>query len=74
MANPWKKPNLQGEAIFKLTIDKNGRVTKVRLVSSKLNDQNLGEYIIQKIKELTFPKPEGVDKVTVTVSFDLKTS
>jgi Ca-activated chloride channel family protein len=69
-----KKPNIQGEATFQLMIDPKGRVTKVSLVSSKLNDKNLEQCIIQKIKELTFPAPEGSDKVTATVSFNLKTS
>jgi Ca-activated chloride channel family protein len=69
-----KKPNIQGEATFQLMIDSKGRVTKVSLVSSKLNDKNLEQCIIQKIKELTFPAPEGSDKVTATVSFNLKIS
>jgi TonB family protein len=69
-----KKPNIQGEATFQLMIDSKGRVTKVNLVSSKLNDKDLEQCIIQKVKELTFPAPEGSDKVTATVSFNLKTS
>ena len=69
-----KKPNIQGDVTFQLIIDSKGRVTKVSLVSSKLNDKNLEQCIIQKIKELTFPAPEGSDKVTATVSFNLKTS
>jgi Ca-activated chloride channel homolog len=69
-----KKPNIQGEATFRLVIDSKGQVTKVSLVSSKLKDKNLEQCIIQKIKELTFPAPEGTDKVTATVSINLKTS
>jgi Ca-activated chloride channel family protein len=69
-----KKPNIQGEATFRLVIDSKGKVTKVSLVSSKLNDKNLEQCIIQKIKNLTFPAPEGKDKVTATVSINLKTS
>jgi len=69
-----KKSNIRGEATFRLIIDSKGRVTKVSLVSSKLNDKNLEQCVIQKIKELTFPTPQGVDKVNVTVSFTLKTS
>jgi Ca-activated chloride channel family protein len=69
-----KKPNIQGDVTFQLIIDPKGRVTKVSLVSSKLNDKNLEQCIIQKIKELTFPAPEGSDKVTATVSFNLKCS
>ena len=69
-----KKPNIQGEANFQLIIDSKGRVTKVSLVSSKLNDKNLEQCIIQKIKELTFPAPEGTEKAIATVSFNLKWS
>jgi Ca-activated chloride channel family protein len=69
-----KKPNIQGDVTLQLIIDSKGQVIKVSLVSSKLNDKNLEQCIIQKIKELTFPTPEGTDKVNVTVSFNLKTS
>ena len=69
-----KKPNIQGRATLQLVVDSKGQVTKVSLVSSKLKDKNLEQCIIQKIKELTFPAPEGTDKVTATVSINLKTS
>ena len=69
-----KKPDIQGGITLQLIIDSKGHVTKVNLVSSKLNDKNLEQCIIQKIKELTFRAPEGTDKVTVTISFNLKTS
>jgi Ca-activated chloride channel family protein len=69
-----KKPNIQGRATLQLVVDSKGQVTKVNLVSSKLKDKNLEQCIIQKIKELTFPAPEGTDKVTATVSINLKTS
>jgi len=59
----------RGEATFQLAIDSSGRVTKVgSLVSSKLNDKNLEQCLIQKVKELTFPTPEGAEKVNVTVN------
>jgi Ca-activated chloride channel family protein len=69
-----KKHDLKGQLIFQLTIDSNGKVTKVTLVSSKLNDKKLEKCFIQKIKELNFPKPEGKGNVSSTVSFNLKTS
>ncbi len=69
-----KKHDLKGQLIFQLTIDSNGKVTKVTLVSSKLNDKKLEKSFIQKIKELNFPKPEGKGNVSSTVSFNLKTS
>ena len=69
-----KKPNIQGDVTLQLIIDSKGQVIKVSLVSSKLNNKNLEQCIIQKIKELTFPTPEGTEKVNATVSFNLKTS
>ena len=69
-----KKPNIQGGITLQLAIDSSGRVTKVSLVSSKLNDKNLEQCIIQKIKELNFPVPVGKDRVIATVSFKLKWS
>jgi Ca-activated chloride channel family protein len=69
-----KKHDLKGQLIFQLTIDSNGKVTKVTLVSSKLNDKKLEKCFIQKIKELNFPKPEGKGNVSSTVSLNLKTS
>jgi Ca-activated chloride channel family protein len=69
-----KKPTIHGKATFQLVIDSKGQVTRVSLVSSSLNDKNLEQCIIQKIKELTFPVPGGADKMTVDVSLNLRTS
>lgn len=69
-----KKPNIQGGITLQMVIDSSGRVAMVSLVSSKLNDKNLEQCIIQKIKGITFPTPESTEKVNATVSFNLKTS
>ncbi len=69
-----KKSNNSGVMTLQLLIDSTGRVTKVSLVSSQLNNKNLEQCITQKIKELTFPAYEGTDRVTVTVSFNLRNS
>jgi len=69
-----KKPNIQGEATFRLVIHSKGQVTKVSLVSSRLKDKDLERCIIQKIKELTFPVPGGTNKVTAIFSLNLRTS
>jgi Ca-activated chloride channel family protein len=69
-----KQPHIQGGTILQLIIDSKGCVTKATLVSGKLNDRNLEQCIIQKMKELTFPTPEGTNEVTVNVSFNFKTS
>jgi len=68
------KRDIQGQATFELVINSKGHVTKVTLVSSKLKNKNLEQCVIQKIRELTFPTPEGTDKVTAKISFNLRTS
>ena len=69
-----KSPNIQGDVALQLVIDSKGKVTKVHLVSSKLNDKKLEKCIIQKIKGLTFPTLMNVDQIIATVSFILKCS
>ncbi len=69
-----KKHDLKGQLIFQLTADSKGKVTKVTLVSSKLNDKDLEKSFIQKIKELNFPKLERRVNESITISFNLKTS
>jgi Ca-activated chloride channel family protein len=69
-----KKPKIHGEIIFELVIGSKGKVTKVNLISTKLKDKNLEQCIIQKIREVTFPGPEGTDKATAKVSFKLRIS
>ncbi len=69
-----KQPDIQGGMTLQVVIDSKGRVAKVSLVSSKLNDAHLEQCIVQKIKELTFSPPQGTPRVTATVSISLKTS
>lgn len=63
-----------GEVTFQFVIDSRGKVIKVNLISSKINDKKLEECISQKIKELNFSTPMGSDRVTATASFKLKSS
>ena len=69
-----KKPNVRGEVIYRLIVNSNGKVIKVILVSSKLNNKGLETCILQKIKEWKFPKPELRGDVTLTLSLNLRTS
>ncbi len=69
-----KKSTIQGEVTLQLMIDSKGHITKVSLVSSRLNDKNLEQCMIQKIKELTFPVPQATGTVTATVSLRLRTT
>lgn len=69
-----KTPNIQGQITLQLVIDSKGKVTKVHLVSSRLNDKSLEQCILQKMKELSFPASLGTDQETAIVSLKLKYS
>lgn len=60
-----KKPGLKGKIIFEVSIAPSGTVTKVRIISSELNDPSLEQRLIARIKSLTF-EAKSVEPVTVT--------
>ena len=63
-----EKADLKGKATLRLTVDRDGKVSKVTLVSTQLRDKRFEQCLLKKIKELRFPPPEGKKEVTVTVS------
>jgi Ca-activated chloride channel family protein len=69
-----KNPHLQGEAVFQLMIDPDGRVTKASLLSSKLSDKKLEQCMIQKTREWRFPIAEIKGNLMITVTLNLKLS
>jgi Ca-activated chloride channel family protein len=69
-----RKSDLKGEVVLQITVDPSGRVSKVSLVSSKINDKLLEQSIIQKIKELNFPPSESSEKVILSLLLKLKAS
>lgn len=54
------KPDLQGKIVFFLQIDGQGRVTECRIVSSELNDAELSQKLIARIKLFNFGTIEDV--------------
>ncbi len=60
-----KKPGLKGLLVLEVTISPKGRVTKVRIASSELNDPSLERRIVARVKQFKF-KPKEVEPVTVT--------
>jgi len=69
-----RKSDLKGEVVLQITIDPSGRVSKVSLVSSKIDDKLLEQSIIQKIKELKFSPSESSEKVILSLLLKLKAS
>ena len=64
-----KDPTLQGKLVLELTIAPNGTVTRVRILSSELNDPGLEKRILAKVKRFRF-KARKVETVTVRYPID----
>jgi len=64
-----KDPTLQGKVVLELTIAPNGRVLKVRIVSSELNDPALERKLVSRIKLFRFAAKD-VSQVTVNYPID----
>ena len=62
-----KNPTLQGKVTFELTIQPDGSVSSVRVVSSDLNNPSLERRLISKLKQLDF----GAADVAVTKTRNL---
>ncbi len=64
-----KDPTLQGKVVLELTIAPSGRVTKVRILSSELNDPDLERKLVARVKLFRFKK-RNVETVTVRYPID----
>ena len=60
-----KDPTLQGKLVLSLTIEANGAVTAVEIVSSELGDADLERKLVQRVKMFRF---EDKDVATVTTT------
>ncbi len=49
-----KTPSMRGEVIFKIAIEADGRVSKVSIVSSELNNPKLEKRLLSKIRSIRF--------------------
>ncbi|MDH5392655.1 MAG: TonB family protein [Gammaproteobacteria bacterium] len=64
-----RNPGLEGRVILEITIAPSGRVTRVKVISSELNDKKLEGKLVRRIKLFNF----GQKKVeTVTVTYPLE--
>jgi TonB family protein len=64
-----KNPSLAGKVVVELTIDPNGRVIKVTIVSSELDDKKLERKLVLKIKKFVFASA-NVPQITVSYPID----
>ena len=67
-----KQDKLKGEIVVTLVVDSEGRVIKANTNSGKNKIAEIERCIIQKLRKLHFPAPEGSKSVTVTITFILK--
>lgn len=64
-----KNPSLKGKIVLQITILPSGKVSKIRVVSSELNNKKLESRLVSRIKQFDF----GVMKVeTVTVTYPIE--
>jgi TonB family protein len=64
-----ERPDLQGKLVLEFTIAPSGEVTMCRLVSSDLNDPELENKIVLRVKLFRF-EPKDVEPVTTTKPID----
>ncbi len=62
------KPELNGKFVFSLTIAPNGSTSGLKLVSSELNTRKLESMILEKIRQIRFPK-EDAEALTVQYTY-----
>lgn len=64
-----ERPDLQGKLVLEFTIAPSGEVTMCRLVSSDLNDPELENKIVLRVKLFRF-EPRDVESITTTKPID----
>ena len=64
-----KNPTLEGKLVLRLTIAPNGQVTFCEIVSSDLNDPELENKLVQRIKMFRF-EAKDVEAITTTKPID----
>ncbi|MBI1422004.1 MAG: TonB family protein [Gammaproteobacteria bacterium] len=63
-------PGLKGKIVLELTILASGKVSRVRIVSSELNDQALEQNLIERIRQFDFgARPVQSLTLTIPVEF-----
>lgn len=64
-----ERPELQGKMVLEFTVAPSGEVTMCRVVSSELNDPELENKIISRVRLFKF-EPKDVESVTTTKPID----
>jgi len=64
-----ENPGLQGKMVLEFTISPAGEVTMCRVISTELNDKDLEEKIISRVRLFRF-EPKPVESITTTKPID----
>lgn len=65
-----KDPSLQGKIVLELTISPSGKVIKVRVVSSAMNNAELERKLLARVKGFRFKNRSNVDTLVVKYPID----
>jgi hypothetical protein len=65
-------PELEGRVTVRFSIAPSGYVDTVNLESSELNDLTVEECLVEEIRRIHFPEPEGGGVVIVTYPFNFR--
>lgn len=61
-----RTPGLRGKVVVKLTVDKDGKATAVKIEADTLKSEAVTACLKARVKRLRFPKPQGGGKVIIT--------
>lgn len=64
-----KNPALEGKVVVEIVIESSGKVSRVTIISSELDDKGLERKLVLKIKKFKFSK-KNVGQLTVTYPID----
>ncbi|MDH3567417.1 MAG: VIT domain-containing protein, partial [Desulfobacteraceae bacterium] len=67
-----KQPRIKGNVVFKIMIDRAGRVLNVYLDKDDAKDKNFKQCMLKKLKELRFPTLKEGKNSVIVVTFVLK--
>jgi len=65
-----KDPSLQGKIVLELTIQPNGRVSKVRIISTQLNNPTLESKLVRTVKGFRFKSHSNISTLIVKYPID----
>lgn len=67
-----KKPELEGRIVVNFIIDGSGKVSSAKINRTTINNETIGNCIVEVTKKIQFPAPEGGGTVIVNYPFVLR--